>query len=75
MPRQRYRVTRQRAYWVEETQIVVADSPDQAEDVFLSEWNPSLRVMEVYDPQIDTGMTVVPAKRPPGTAMRRRKGH
>lgn len=44
----RYIVTRERTYWVKETQIVEAANPEEAEDRFLDEFNPSLEIKDVH---------------------------
>ena len=44
----KFTVTRQRAYWVKETQVVEADSEEQAEDVFYDEFDPVLEVMDWF---------------------------
>ena len=44
----KYAVTRQRAYWVEETQVVDADTPEEAEDRFLDWFDPTLAIKDVF---------------------------
>jgi len=43
----KYLVTRQRAYWVEESQVVEADTPEEAEDRFLDWFDPTLEIQGV----------------------------
>lgn len=44
----RYTVTRERTYWVKETQVVEAESPEQAEDRFLDEFDPVLAIQDLH---------------------------
>ena len=44
----KFTVTRQRAYWVQEAQVVEADSEEQAEDAFYDSFDPVIEVMSVF---------------------------
>lgn len=44
----RYIVTRERTYWVKETQVVEANSEEEAEDRFLDEFDPVLEIQGVH---------------------------
>lgn len=44
----KYTVTRERTYWVKETQIVEASSEEEAEEKFIDEWDPVLEIKGVH---------------------------
>ena len=43
----KYLVTRQRAYWVQESQVVEAATEEEAEDRFFDEFDPTLEIQGV----------------------------
>lgn len=44
----RYIVTRERTYWVKETQVVEANSEEEAEERFLDEFDPVLEIRDLH---------------------------
>ena len=44
-----YKVTRKRAYWVEETMYVESEGVEEAESTFFNEFTVELEVGEVFD--------------------------
>lgn len=60
-----FKVTRERAYWVRETQIIVARNEERAEDAFFAQFDPTLEVLDVvnlHGDQLDRGVAVAPVK-------------
>ncbi len=45
----KFRVTRDRAYWVRETQDVDTNSSREAENVFYDQFDPTLEIREVLN--------------------------
>ena len=62
----KYRVTRERAYWVKETQVVEADSEVDAEERFLDWFDPELEVKGVcrfgFSSELETPIEVTEEK-------------
>jgi len=61
-----FKVTRERAYWVRETMLIVARNEERAEATFFDQFTPELDVLGVFDDHStwrDRGIQIAPVRK------------